>query len=52
MVKMLQVCPICFSTTGASIVLEDNGQGVLVCPQNAAHKFRVDTNGFLEQIKW
>jgi len=50
-VKINKICPTCFAETGYSIVLEENDRGILTCPRNPQHKFKVNKEGFLEKTE-
>ncbi len=46
--EIIEVCGACFSEKGFGIRLKQRGDGVLECPVNTNHRYRV-VDGFLER---
>ena len=47
-VKINTICPACFAETGQSIVMQEK-EGIYYCPQNPEHRFKRNSDGFLEK---
>ncbi|MBS3060489.1 MAG: hypothetical protein J4432_03185 [DPANN group archaeon] len=45
-----EICPRCFQTHGASVVLQDE-KGVFFCTEEPQHKYKKNEQGFLEFYK-
>jgi len=49
--EIIEVCRACYSENGYGVRLKqkEGEDGVLVCPHNPAHKYKV-VDGFLEKV--
>ncbi len=50
MVKFIDPCPTCFMNKGYSIELTKRDDGTFVCPQDPAHKFIKDKDGYFIRV--
>ncbi|MCD4740475.1 hypothetical protein K8R43_04780 [archaeon] len=48
--KFKDACPSCFIEKGYSVEMEPREEGVFQCPQNAAHRFKRDEQGYWKKV--